>query len=259
MRVTILGSGTSILHKERYSAGILIETGKESFLLDCGGEVIRRLLDINFDWTKIDRIFISHPHSDHIGDLLPLIQSLYVAGLYFPELKRKKTLFLHGYKDFATDFKKLKNIMLPGVAIDFPIEIFEHRDSEVDFKTFSLKTRVVPHVPEYFNSIGFTFTIGGKKLMYSGDSSYSENLVDLAKNSDLAILEAAVPPERFRRFGPEKTHLSACEAGIIAGKAATKKLILTHIYDLDIDEVTNEARKNFKGEVVLGKDLLRAF
>ena len=77
MKLTILGSGTSIIKKDRLAPGYLVELKSgESFLFDCGGTVVQRFADINFDYLNLDHILISHPHPDHLGGVISLLHGI---------------------------------------------------------------------------------------------------------------------------------------------------------------------------------------
>jgi ribonuclease BN (tRNA processing enzyme) len=102
-------------------------------------------------------------------------------------------------------------------------------------------------------SIAFRVTgENGMSTVYSGDTDYSENLIDLAHHADLFICECALPD-------PMKVdgHLTPSVAGKMASLAKVKKLVLTHFYpqceDADIEA---QCRKTYDGPLVLARDLM---
>ena len=114
MELTILGSGTSIMKKDRFASGYLLELNSgKSLLFDCGGTVAQQFANINFDYSKLDHILISHPHPDHMGGFISLLHSMALKTLYFPKNRRKRKLFLHGYPGFSKDLKSLRKMMSP--------------------------------------------------------------------------------------------------------------------------------------------------
>ena len=262
MKLTILGSGGSIANPNRMSTGFLLETKESSWIIDFGGGSFYRLYnDLNFDYvSKVDGVFISHPHVDNLVDLMRFMHSLYNSTVYSewrerPEDNRTKPLYLHGYPRFKEDYEKLR-FMFPERREKYKISVNEHGEDSFQTKDLKITTKIVPHVPEHFTAIGFRIEAEGKTLMYSGDSAYSEALIELARDADLALLESSIFPSLYREKGAGRTHISPFEGGKIAGKAKVKKLVLTHLYDLDPEEeFINEARKSFSGEVVVAKDL----
>jgi ribonuclease BN (tRNA processing enzyme) len=90
-------------------------------------------------------------------------------------------------------------------------------------------------------------------VVYSGDTDYSDNLVYLAKDSDLLICESALP-DQLKVDG----HLTPSLAGKIATRANVKKLVLTHFYpECDQADIEKECRKTYSGPLVLAEDLLK--
>lgn len=263
MKITILGSGAAIASPKRVSSGFLIETKGSAWIVDFGGGSFYRLItDLNYDYvSKIDGVFISHPHVDHIVDLMWFMHSLYNSVNWAryrdrPQDNRTKPLFLHAYPRFKEDYEKLR-LMFPERVEKYEIPISEHGNDEFQAKDLKVVTRVVPHVPKYFTTIGFRIESEGKVLMYSGDSGYDKALIELAHNADIALIESAIFPALYKENGPAPNHLSPFEAGKIAKEASVKKLVLTHLHDIGVEgDFLKEAKKSFSGEVVMGKDLL---
>ncbi|MBI4399925.1 ribonuclease Z, partial [Candidatus Micrarchaeota archaeon] len=87
----------------------------------------------------------------------------------------------------------------------------------------------------------------GKKIVYSGDTTYCESIVKASKEADLLIHEATFDNE-LKHEAEEKKHSTVSDAATTAKKAKAKKLILTHIsnrYKAD-DLLLSQARKIFK-------------
>src|SRR5262245_58859647 len=93
IHITLLGTGIPLLNVAAYApgttfrsnAGTLVEAGSERFLFDCGQGVLNRLLEsggadpVNNPNVAVDKVFISHMHSDHMSDL----PALYSYGWLF--------------------------------------------------------------------------------------------------------------------------------------------------------------------------------
>lgn len=258
MRLTILGSGTAIISKKRKSSAYLLELNNNILLFDCGNGAIENLMDTGIQPKDIDHIFITHPHADHMGSLINLLQSMFVAGLYFPKLKRSKSLNIHGYKGFINDYTFLRKIMFPEREEPYQINIHEYPDEIKKFEDLTIQSEMVHHVPEHFSSVGFRVQSKNedKTFTYSGDSGYSESLVRLSQNADIALLEAAVSISDYAKKGPHPNHLSPWECGFIAEKSNVQHLILTHLYDLDKpSSIGKEIRQNFSGKYSIAHDL----
>ena len=118
-------------------------------------------------------------------------------------------------------------------------------------KEFTVRSAPVEHNPE---SIAYRITSpGGYSVVYSGDTDYSESLIELSKDADILICESALPDD-LRLKG----HLTPSLAGDIATRAGVKKLVLTHFYpECDQTDIKQECRKTYDGPLVLAEDLMQ--
>lgn len=257
MKVTILGSGCSYINLDKKGAAFLLEFDGKYLLFDCGWGCQESLLRIGIPVQKLDHVFITHPHADHIGGLIPLLQSIYVSGLFYPKTKRTKPLYLHGYKGFSKDYEALRTIMFPERIEPYEIHVLEYYNETRNFDSFKVHSSEVVHNPRYFHSNAYRIDFGNKSFVYSGDMGYDEKFIALSKDADIALLEMSFWPAYFKEFGARPNHLSTFECGLIAKKAKIKKLVLVHTYDKATDkEIESEIRKNFEGELIISKDLL---
>src|SRR3954466_423869 len=69
MKLTVLGSGTSVPHAKRASAAHWVETSSGAVLLDISADAAHRMAQEQLDWPNLDAIWISHFHLDHLGGL----------------------------------------------------------------------------------------------------------------------------------------------------------------------------------------------
>src|SRR6478672_9212062 len=69
IKVTLLGTGTPQPLLERFGPSILIQAGSETVLFDAGRGCLQRLRQLNVSYAKIDALFLTHLHSDHVVGL----------------------------------------------------------------------------------------------------------------------------------------------------------------------------------------------
>ena len=73
MRLTVLGSGTSVPHPRRASSSHWLETSGGTIMLDCSAPAVHRAAEEGCDWAALDAVWISHFHLDHVGGLARLL------------------------------------------------------------------------------------------------------------------------------------------------------------------------------------------
>jgi ribonuclease BN (tRNA processing enzyme) len=106
------------------------------------------------------------------------------------------------------------------------------------------------HISE---SVGYRIEFeNGRSIAISGDTDYCRDIVDLASEVDLLVLECSFPDEK-----KVKGHLTPFLAGRIGLESGCKRLLLTHFYPIcDEFDILKECRQVFQGEIILGEDLM---
>src|SRR5690606_1584488 len=110
LRVHLLGTGSPLPETFRFGPSTLIEAGGHKFLFDAGRGVIQRLHSLDIPFNEVDKLFLTHLHSDHtIG-----IPDLYLTGWL---RGRKHPLHVWG----PLDTRKMMDQLTQ--AFDFDIKI----------------------------------------------------------------------------------------------------------------------------------------
>jgi ribonuclease BN (tRNA processing enzyme) len=114
-----------------------------------------------------------------------------------------------------------------------------------------IKIRSAPSAHS-FPSVSYRIEGNGVSVTVSGDTDVSEELVKLAKGTDVLVCECSFPNE-MKIAG----HLVPSEAGKTAARAGAKKLVLTHFYPpSDEVDIVAQVAEIFSGEIVKAKDLM---
>ena len=250
MKLIIVGSGTSVPLPQRASPSIALFIDDRFLLMDIGPGTLRQLAIAGLSFEDIDYICISHFHPDHTADLI----HFFFATRYPPVLSTRKPFSIvapKGFNQFVTLLKQPYGhwLDLPDGLMKIE-ELHTRKEDKKEFDTFSIFSAPVAHTP---HSLGFRIEdSSGKTIVYSGDTGYCEEMVDLARDADLLILESSFPDEK------EITgHLTPSRAGDIATRSGAKKLLLTHFYPecLKVD-IEAQCRKTYQGELILARDLM---
>ena len=248
MKITVVGSGCGIPNARRGSPCIAVQVGRQLFAFDCGPGAARSMAVAGLHWTDLDRIFITHFHTDHIGDIAALLFAYNIPDVNRtgrlilcgpPGLKKKCEGIVAAYGDWLIPRQyELVVDELPG----------EPLCGEASRSTgWRVEIARAEHTqPAY----AYRFEADGKSMVYSGDTDYSEAVVKLAAEADLLILECSYPDEV-----EVPGHLTPAKAGRMARAANCKKLVLTHLYPICADyDLVAECGQAFGGEVVVAED-----
>jgi ribonuclease BN (tRNA processing enzyme) len=247
MELIILGSGTGVPSLKRGSPGFLVKTENQSILLDGGSGTLVRMLQAGVTYKDLDAVLYTHFHPDHCADLVPLI-----FACKYQEEPRKKDFLIVGGRGLRDYFEGLRSVH--GRWIEphiFRIHISEVADDEIAMGSLLITVLPLDHAPE---SVGYRVeSPEGRTVVYSGDTDYCPNIVELARGADLLLLECSFP-EGMKVKG----HLTPALAGRIAQEAECKRLCLTHFYPpCDCSDIRGDCQKVFPGEVLLAEDMMR--
>ncbi len=243
----VLGSGTGIPSLRRASPGLLVISDGVKMLIDSGPGTLRKMLEAGLTYQDINMILYTHTHPDHVADLVAIL----FASKY-SEFPRKKDLLCVGGPGFRSYFDNLKNLY--GKWIDprsYKLTIKEISSKGISCRGLKVVSKPMSHISE---SVGYRIEFkGGKSITISGDTDYCQDLVDLADQVDLLVLECSFP-DKMKVEG----HLTPSIAGRIASESRCRKLMLYHLYPLcDQYDVLQQCKKVYPGEVLLAEDLMR--
>lgn len=231
MKLTILGNNGPFPSAGGACSGYLVTKGRVNILIDCGNGVLSNLQKyIHFE--ELDAIIITHLHSDHVSDMMVL--------KYAVQIKQKrgqldKNLTVYAPPEPAEEYGRL------DVKDAFDLKPVTE-DLVLNFESIRIAFKQMIHP---YMDFAVSFESWGRRFVFSGDTSWTESIIDFAHNTDLLMLDAGLSASD--KTGNAAAHLTAEECGIIAGRAGAKKLLLTHFWpEYDIDGLLNEAKVNFK-------------
>ena len=246
MKLTILGSGTAAPMQERSNAGYLLEIHDMKILLDSGAGTIRRLLETKINLFDIENIFYTHLHNDHINDLGAIIWSNNYG------LNRKKPLNIYGPQGIRKYVEILVKKLLKPAKLYFDINTTELRNSDFNIGNIKIKTRETIH-SKNIKSIIYRVENKKKSFVYTGDTDYCDEAIEIAKNADVLLTECSLPDNK-----KAEGHLTPCLAGKIAAKAKAKTLILTHFYpEVLKTDIKGKCGREFHGHIILARDKMK--
>jgi ribonuclease BN (tRNA processing enzyme) len=257
LRITVLGKSPSWQDAGGACSGYLIETERTRVLLDCGNGVFGKLRE-HLDYTEVDAVIISHLHADHFLDLVPYSYAL----IYAP---KQQPVPVHIWE--GTDNPARPRLIAPPHAretfqrivgswgnddlIESAFQLEEYSGGE-EVEVGDIAARFHP-VPHFIETFAVRISGGGSgEIVYSADTRPGEEIVEVARDADLLLIEGTLPrPERTGIRG----HLTPEEAGEHAREAGVRRVVITHISDeLGDDWAREEAERGFRGPVEIARE-----
>jgi ribonuclease BN (tRNA processing enzyme) len=218
--VVFLGSGDAFFAGGRHQSAYLVHSPDTTFMLDCAPTALSSLKRHGLSADPVDTIFLSHLHGDHYAGLPfffleytyiePRRRPLTIVGP--PEVeKRVRLLFSSMYSEDAA--KKLP----------FEIEFIEaHPKKCFSVGDVSVEPFRAPHQKQPV-SLGYCIEVNGRKILYSGDSGWTEDLVTHSEGADLFICECSYYETQTA------THLDYPSIQENRNRFKAKRIILTHL------------------------------
>ena len=238
----LLGTGAAVSDAHRTTTMLAFTSGKSTLVVDCGGDVVQRLLAAGIPLDNIEALMVTHEHPDHVGGFPLFMEKIWLAG-------RRRPIAVYGIepaiRQARTIFEAFNTSTWTGMpSIDWH-EIPLKPDSPVLHDgTWRVTASPVKHaVP----TIGLRVeeTSSGTIVAYSCDTEPAPSVVDLARNADILIHEAT---------GEGRGHTTKEHAARAARDAGAKRLLLVHLPPGVRDADLADARKLFP-ETELGEEL----
>ena len=220
IRVNFLGSGDAYSAGGRHQSAYLIESPECTLLLDCGATILAALNQHSISAEPIDGIFLSHIHGDHVAGL----PFLFLHYLYIEPRTRPLTIF--GPPGVESSVRRIFEAMYADSAAEplpFALEFVEVHPG----KLFRVKSaQIVPFQTLHQKqpiSLGWDIRIESRKIVYTGDTGWTEDLVAYAQNADLFICECTFFESR------RESHLDYPRIRENLERFGAKRIVLTHL------------------------------
>jgi ribonuclease BN (tRNA processing enzyme) len=218
-RLTVLGCSNAVPNPAAPASGYLVEWEETSILLDIGQGVVRRLQRL-FDPRLLDGVIVGHMHADHYLDLAGLRYVYPWAG------RAARSLPVHlppGGRDRLTALADA--ISERPTFFDDAFDVDEY-DSDTTLRVGPLTVRFFRskhYVPAWAVSIEAP---DGTRIVYTGDTGPSDEMIEFARGADLLLLEAAL--RSADDDDPARGHLTAEEAVDLARRAEVQAALIVH-------------------------------
>ena len=267
-KVTLLGTGSPRPGMDRFGPSILVEAGKEKLLFDCGRGATQRIEQLKVPFSKIDALFLTHLHSDHIVG----IPDLWLTGwirerivplrVWGPAGTKEMMSHLEDAYQFDIHIRRDVDEKLPAQGV---VVVAKNIEQGVVYESGGVKVTAfeVDHglVKPAF---GYRVDFAGHSVVLSGDTRFSENLIYFAQGADVVVHEV-IDAEAFRRKNlahPERVqrvvehHTTAEQAGTVFARVKPKLAVFSHIVPPNASDLVALTRKTYAGPLEVGEDLM---
>jgi ribonuclease BN (tRNA processing enzyme) len=219
--VTLMGTGDAFASFGRSQSGYLIDTPAGRVLMEAGPGLMQALKGGGVSTDSFDLLLISHLHGDHFGGLPFLILD------YMWETRRKKKLIIAGPAKLEERTWSLMRTMFPHFELDkikhkLKFVVLEPGTSARlgKFKVSAIRS---PHTKPDI-SLSLRVDGGGKSIVFSGDSGWNDELVDLSDGADLFLCECTYFESAHLKF-----HLNYPLLAANREKFKVRRMVLTHL------------------------------
>ncbi|MHB9286401.1 MBL fold metallo-hydrolase [Halobacteriales archaeon Cl-PHB] len=247
MKLTFLGTGSAMPDGERVQTGLLLETGDDALLVDCGSGAIHSLARTDVGYEGVDAVLLTHHHLDHIADLLPLAKARWLAGA--------ETLPIvgpPGTEDLVADLLDVHDYLAENV--DLEVSDVEPADMPIDLAGFDVTAMETRHsMPCH----AYRFDPGaeeGPEVVFSGDSEPFPELVAFADGAAVLAHDCSFPDEIDVSNHPTPASLGAALA---EADADVGRVYLTHLYphtNGKHEAMLESVGTHYDGDVRLARD-----
>jgi ribonuclease Z len=238
----LLGTGAALSDPHRTTTMLALTYQGATLVVDCGGDVIQRLLAAGIDPDTITGLIVTHEHPDHVSGFPLFMEKIWLGG-------RRRPIPVYGihsaidqarrcFETFNTkSWTGMPKILWNEVALEEGVKVLEDAAWRV---TATPGDHGVPVI-----ALRFDHGDSGHSVTYSCDTTPSEKVARLAHGTNILVHEAT---------GEGPWHSSADEAARIAAQAGAQQLLLVHLPLGLSDETLKQARSTF-AETYIGEEL----
>ena len=216
MQLHFLGTGSAVSDAHRTTTMLAVEAAGRLVAVDCGGDLVQRLMAGGLDPVALDLLVLTHEHPDHIGGFPLVLEKLWLLGRRTPVRVAGPARALDVARRLFDQFDTSRWEGLPErayheVALEEGAVVWEADGLRI---TASPVTHSVP-------TVGLRFEAEGRVIAYSCDTAPDPAVTRLARGADVLVHEATgLQPG---------VHSSAEEAAQTAADAGAGRLVLVHL------------------------------
>ncbi len=279
IRVVCCGSGMPAARHAQAASCWLIEFGNgEKLLFDLGTGSMANVAAMMIPYQYLDKLFLSHLHTDHMGDIDALWAGGWTAGRpnalrvwgpsgATPEMGTEYAMdhFLKFCNwDYQTRAYKIGPI--PG---QIEVHEFDYRSENiVVYNENGVTVRSWPAIHAGDGPVSFSIEYAGLKIVFGGDTFPNKWFYEYARDADLCIHESMNTPEQLRDFYNQPPplalamntdfHTSAQAFGKVMSMVKPRHAVAYHFFNEEATRygVYQAIRETYDGPLSMATDLM---
>ena len=266
IKVTLLGTGSPRPSVDRYGPSVLVEAGGKYLLFDTGRGVVQRLHQLDIRISDIQKVFLTHLHSDHIVAL----DDVWLTGWIY---QRQQPLNVYGptgtnshidHMQQAYSYDAQLRHAYAGLDRNAAVVIANEIKPGVIYSEDGIKVTafLVDHKP-VDPAYGYRIDFGQRSIVISGDTTYSQSLVDHSADIDLLVHEIMSVNNELLEKNPrlqkiQRYHTSPYQLAKVLNSVKPRAAVLTHVILVGPkqEDVLQQINNDYQGELYMGEDLM---
>ena len=279
IRIVVCGSGMPAARHGQAATCFLVETGNgDKFLFDIGTGSMANVAALMIPYQYLDKIFLTHLHTDHMGDIDAIWAGGWTAGRpralrvwgpsgARPDMGTKHAMdsFLqHANWDFMT-----RAAALGPVAGGIEVQEFDYkRENQVVYQENGVTIRSWPAVHSGDGPVSYSLEYRGMKVVIGGDTFPNKWFLKYAKDADLLIHEAFMAPDLFVKLYNQPPglawrvccafHTSGQAFGKIISELKPRHAVAYHFFNEEATRYSlyDNIRETYDGPLSMATDLM---
>jgi ribonuclease Z len=277
MRIVALGTGMPTQTPSNAAAAFLVELGNgDSFVFDLGTGSTERLSGLETDYSKLDKVFASHLHTDHVGDVAALWVSGWIGGRYTPlhvygPSGKTKELGLESHINHIREAwiwdVSSRAGTLPNAGGEIVAHEFDYSKTQVVYDENGVQITSFPAIHVRDGSVSYRLDWNGLSFVFGGDSAPNKWFLKEAAGADVVVHEAFFTPEQWMDIAgfpykqaywvTSKIHTPPQGFGKLMSKVKPRLAVAYHYWNhRDIEfEIYEGIREAYDGPLAMAADL----
>lgn len=253
-KFALLGSGGATPYSARGNASAVAMDEQGAVLFDCGSGSMRALDELGIQLRDVDTICITHFHADHCLELPLLLLGVFIDG-------REEPIAIFGPEGIDDFLAKIFSGLFPYI----PTLVRNITGSDPKYTVGEVDRGLVQErlgaqimcapANHGIPAVGYRYDGRDFSAVVSGDTAYSDSIIELAAGANILVHECPFPPS----MGSTPGHTTPSEVGRVASSAGVDRVVLTHLFAETLgheEEMVVDVRKAFDGVVVVGQDAM---